>query len=264
MFAAARSALRASAPAARRALSASSGKSSAVPTPPSAAAAAAAADAAPVAFTVAEARRVSVLAETRDDAHVEAALQRRVTIFKAGQHALTSGVGAAGWWGLRVAHEAKWTNGLMGWVSGADTQRQPTINLRFDTAEQAVLYCERNGLEYEVQEPAQPERGAVLNQYQYNFLPLELQTRMKALGARRSRPVFAHPDAPSATGVSTFVNYRYTQRGGEDWKPRADGATHAKGAAQGPSAWTGPEWPAPKHRPAPGAGAPAAEHSEHH
>ena len=49
---------------------------------------------------------------------------------------------------------------------------------------------------------------AVLNQYQYNFLSLELQTRMKAAGARKSVPFFAHPDAPSQNGVSTFVNYR--------------------------------------------------------
>jgi hypothetical protein len=48
----------------------------------------------------------------------------------------------------------------------------------------------------------------VLNQYQYNFLSLELQTRMKAAGARKSVPFFAHPDAPSQNGVSTFVNYR--------------------------------------------------------
>lgn len=29
----------------------------------------------------------------------------------------------------------------------------------------------------------------------------------------------------SSTGVSTFVNYRYTQRGTEEWKPRGDGNT---------------------------------------
>ena len=141
--------------AARRSLSASTGTSSPVPTP----ALAAASSAEVVPFDVAEARRVAVLSEARDDAHVEEALRRKVTVFKQGQHAMTSGVGGAGWWGLKVAHEAKWANGLMGWISSADTQRQPTINLRFDTAEQAVLYCERNGLEYEVLEPADHARG---------------------------------------------------------------------------------------------------------
>jgi len=197
-----------------------------------------------VPFDVAEARRVAALAETGEDAHAAGEIARKVTVYKAGQHALTSGVGAAGWWGLKVAHEAKWSNGLMGWVSSADTQRQPTINLRFDSAEQAVLYCERNGYDYEVQAPAEHARGAVLNQYQYNFLPLELQTRMRVNGARRSRHSFKHEDAPSATGVSTFVNYRYTQRGDEHWAPRADGSTHAKGVAQKADAWTGPAWPA--------------------
>jgi hypothetical protein len=156
LAAAPRRLLLALAPPARRSLSASTGKSSAVPSV-SALIAGSAGEVVP--FDVAEARRVSVLSEVRDDAHVEAALSRKVTIFKQGQHAMTSGTGGAGWWGLKVAHEAKWANGLMGWVSSGDTQRQPTINLRFDTAEQAVLYCERNGLEYEVLEPAVHPRG---------------------------------------------------------------------------------------------------------
>ena len=87
----------------------------------------------------------------------------------------------------------------------------------------------------------------MLNQYQYNFLPLELQTRMKSLGARKSVPVFAHPDAPSQNGVSTFVNYRYTRRGTEDWTPRTDG-TYAKGVAQTATAWTGPDVSNPLRR----------------
>ena len=194
-----------------------------------------------VPFDVAEARRVVALSEAREDAHVEDALKRKVTIYKQGQHAMTSGVGASGWWGLKVAHEGKWSNNLMGWISSSDTQKQPTINLRFDSAEQAILYCERNGMEFEVSMPAENPRGAVLNQYQYNFLPLELQTRMKANGARKSRHVFTHPDAPSQAGVSTFVNYRYTQRGEEHWKPRTDG-TYEKGVPQTETAWTGPEW----------------------
>lgn len=194
-----------------------------------------------VTFDVAEARRVVALSEAREDAHVEEALKRKVMIYKQGQHAMTSGVGAMGWWGLKVAHENKWTNNLMGWISSADTQKQPTINLRFDSVEQAILYCERNGMEYDVSMPAENPRGAVLNQYQYNFLPLELQTRMKANGARKSRHVFTHPDAPSQAGVSTFVNYRYTQRGEEHWKPRTDG-TYEKGVPQTSSAWEGPAW----------------------
>jgi len=68
---------------------------------------------------------------------------------------------------------------------------------------------------------------------------------MKSLGARKSVPVFAHPDAPSQNGVSTFVNYRYTKRGTEDWTPRTDG-TYAKGVAQTAAAWTGPDWEAEK------------------
>jgi hypothetical protein len=44
------------------------------------------------------------------------------------------------------------------------------------------------------------------------------------------------------------VNFRYTQRGNEHWKPRTDG-TYTKGVPQTATAWTGEEWPAekPKH-----------------
>ena len=43
---------------------------------------------------------------------------------------------------------------LMGWTSSADMRQQ--LELRFDTAEEAIAYCERHGIAYEVsrQKPA--------------------------------------------------------------------------------------------------------------
>jgi NADH dehydrogenase ubiquinone Fe-S protein 4 len=40
---------------------------------------------------------------------------------------------------------------LMGWTSSADTRQQ--LHLRFETKEEAVAYCEHNGIPYQVFEP---------------------------------------------------------------------------------------------------------------
>jgi hypothetical protein len=214
-------------------------------------------------------------------------------VYKVSQHAMTSGFSSSKWWAVRLDASSKWTNPLMGYLSSADTAQQMSQLNRFESAEQAVLFCERNGIEYEVQAPTERERGAVDSQYAYNFLPKEILNRMKTLGVRKSRPIFRNDTAPSVQGTSTFVsgrkgggeddprpqilvprfawlnlhlslplpylppppppplqiNFRYTQRGTESWKPRTDG-TYAKGVAQTEKAWTGDvEWPAekPKH-----------------
>jgi ETC complex I subunit conserved region len=54
---------------------------------------------------------------------------------------------------------------LMGWTSGADMYQQ--VRLRFDTKEEAIAYCEQNGLPYRVFEPALPKR--VVQAYADNF-----------------------------------------------------------------------------------------------
>lgn len=54
---------------------------------------------------------------------------------------------------------------LMGYTASADTQTQ--VTLRFPTAEAAIAYCEKNGLVYVVQKPAEPRRRR--NSYSDNF-----------------------------------------------------------------------------------------------
>jgi hypothetical protein len=132
-------------------------------------------------------------------------------IYKVSQHAMTSGFSSSKWWSVRLDSSTKWTNPLMGYLSSADTAQQMSQLNRFETAEQAVLFCERNGIEYEVQSPTERERGAVDNQYAYNFLPKEVQSRMKNVGARKSRPIFRNPDSPSNAGTSTFVSLSVEQ-----------------------------------------------------
>jgi hypothetical protein len=43
---------------------------------------------------------------------------------------------------------------LMGWTSSDDTRQQ--VRLRFDTKEEAVAYCERNGIPYQVYSSNEP------------------------------------------------------------------------------------------------------------
>jgi hypothetical protein len=176
---------------------------------------------------VAEARRMPVLSGA-----TEATAGRKVVIYKPSASAMTSGLGASRWWTLKFNHCDKWSNGLMGWVSSADTLQQTAVNLRFESAEAAILLCERNGWSYEVA-PYTPRKRDADKQYAYNFLAEDVQYRMRASGPRKARWIF---DNPRKLG-DHFVNYRYTQRGPETWKPAS---------YQGPTAWTGEEWPAAK------------------
>jgi hypothetical protein len=54
---------------------------------------------------------------------------------------------------------------LMGWTSSSDMKRQ--VQLRFESKEEAVAYCERNGIAYQVFEPKQPARRGL--SYADNF-----------------------------------------------------------------------------------------------
>ena len=54
-------------------------------------------------------------------------------------------------WQLDYEPEQKSIEPLMGWTSSTDTLQQ--LTLRFDTKEEAIAYCERKGIPYQVIEP---------------------------------------------------------------------------------------------------------------
>ena len=54
---------------------------------------------------------------------------------------------------------------LMGWTSSTDMKSQ--IRLRFATKEEAIAYCEREGIPYQVFEPKEPARRSMA--YADNF-----------------------------------------------------------------------------------------------
>lgn len=54
---------------------------------------------------------------------------------------------------------------LMGWTSSGDMKQQ--LRLRFETKDEAIAYCERNGIAYEVFETPQPKLPRI--SYSDNF-----------------------------------------------------------------------------------------------
>ena len=54
---------------------------------------------------------------------------------------------------------------LMGWTSSGDMRQQ--LRLRFDSKEEAVAYCERQGMAYQVSETVPPKSRAM--SYADNF-----------------------------------------------------------------------------------------------
>lgn len=54
---------------------------------------------------------------------------------------------------------------LMGWTSSSDMHQQ--VRLRFDTKEEAIAYCERQGIPFQVSEAREPTRRVIA--YADNF-----------------------------------------------------------------------------------------------
>ncbi len=61
--------------------------------------------------------------------------------------------------------EARTVEPLMGWTSSGDMRQQ--LRLRFDTKEEAVAYCEREGVAYQLFESRDPARRKI--SYADNF-----------------------------------------------------------------------------------------------
>jgi hypothetical protein len=73
-------------------------------------------------------------------------------IFKAAKNAMQSGTAKTKDWQLDYEPEQpRVIEPLMGWTSSGDMKQQ--VTLRFDSKEEAVAYCERQGIPYQVIEP---------------------------------------------------------------------------------------------------------------
>jgi hypothetical protein len=89
-------------------------------------------------------------------------------IYKPARTAMQSGTGNTKEWVLDYEPEQRRViDPLMGWTSSGDMKQQ--VRLRFDTRDEAVAYCERHGIPYEVFEAPLQKRARIA--YSDNFAP---------------------------------------------------------------------------------------------
>jgi hypothetical protein len=87
-------------------------------------------------------------------------------IYKPAKTAMQSGLAKTKAWVLDFEPEAPRTvEPLMGWTSSGDMRQQ--VRLTFPTKEEAIAYCERHGIAYQVTEAAPAVRHAM--SYSDNF-----------------------------------------------------------------------------------------------
>jgi hypothetical protein len=89
-------------------------------------------------------------------------------IFKPARTAMQSGSAKTKLWTLEYEPEqAREVEPLMGWTASGDMKQQ--LQLRFETKEQAVAYCEKLGIPYQSFEPqsAAPKKIAYADNFSY-------------------------------------------------------------------------------------------------
>ena len=87
-------------------------------------------------------------------------------IYKPAQTAMQSGTAKTKEWVLDYEPEQpRAIEPLMGWTSSGDMKQQ--LRLQFDTKDEAIAYCERNGIAYEVFESLPAKRARIA--YSDNF-----------------------------------------------------------------------------------------------
>jgi hypothetical protein len=96
------------------------------------------------------------------------ARDRRMTarIYKPSKTAMQSGFANTRQWLLEFEpEEPRTVEPLMGWTSSGDMKQQ--VRLQFDTKDEAVAYCERHGIAYQVFDAMPPARRIM--SYSDNF-----------------------------------------------------------------------------------------------
>ena len=87
-------------------------------------------------------------------------------IYKPARTAMQSGTAKTKDWVLDYEPEAPpEVEPLMGWTSSADMKQE--LRLRFHTKEEAIAYCERHGIPFQLSEPKKPVRRGIA--YADNF-----------------------------------------------------------------------------------------------
>ena len=102
-------------------------------------------------------------------------------IFKPAKNAMQSGRAKTREWQLDYEPEQpRAVEPLMGWTSSGDMKQQ--LTLHFDTKEDAIAYCERKGIAYQVIEPKDSVQPAGRLRRQFR---LQARRALDALGPER-------------------------------------------------------------------------------
>jgi hypothetical protein len=89
-----------------------------------------------------------------------------VRVYQPRKNAMQSGRGKTRYWLVEFEPGAQAQNdSLMGWAGQGDTRNQ--LKMRFESRDDAVAFCSRNGLDYQVIEPK--ERRIHRKSYSDNF-----------------------------------------------------------------------------------------------
>ncbi len=89
-------------------------------------------------------------------------------IYKPARTAMQSGTAKTKEWVLdHEPEQPRMIEPLMGWTSSTDMKQQ--VRLRFDSKEEAIAYCERHGIAYQLFEskPGRRQRISYLDNFAY-------------------------------------------------------------------------------------------------
>lgn len=89
-------------------------------------------------------------------------------IYRPARNAMQSGTARTKHWVLDYEpEEARVVEPLMGWTSSGDMKQQ--LKLRFDSKDEAVAYCEKHSIPYQVFEEHLPERRKMAYSDNFSF-----------------------------------------------------------------------------------------------
>jgi NADH dehydrogenase ubiquinone Fe-S protein 4 len=89
-------------------------------------------------------------------------------IYKPARTAMQSGAAKTKEWVLDYEpEEPRVVEPLMGWTSSGDMKQQ--LRLFFETKEEAVAYCERHGIAYQLSESREPARRTMAYADNFSF-----------------------------------------------------------------------------------------------
>jgi hypothetical protein len=140
---------------------------------------------------------------------------RKAIIYMPCRNQMQSGLSNTHHWEIRFGTRQTWINPLMGWTSGADPMAD--MVMKFDSKQEAVSFAKRQGWTTEVFDPIEKEDFSGQLAYSHNFLPEDIENKIKKYGKKASSH-FKHAAGGKSHWVKT-LKYRgdgeVVQHGGD-------------------------------------------------